>query len=87
LGVRFDSAVYDGYKIPSYYDSLAGKLVVHGRNRNECLMRLRRALDELVVAGIETTTPLFQQLVRDPDILNGDYRIHWLEQWLAKHKP
>jgi len=87
LGVRFDSAIYDGYKIPPYYDSLAGKLVVHGRNRNECLMRLRRALDELVVAGIETTTPLFQQLVRDPDILNGDYHIHWLEQWLAKNKP
>ncbi|MEI9931985.1 MAG: acetyl-CoA carboxylase biotin carboxylase subunit [Rhizomicrobium sp.] len=87
LGVRFDSAIYDGYKIPPYYDSLAGKLVVHGRNRNECLMRLRRALDELVVGGIETTTPLFQQLVRDPDILNGDYHIHWLEQWLAKHKP
>jgi acetyl-CoA carboxylase biotin carboxylase subunit len=87
LGVRFDSAIYDGYKIPPYYDSLAGKLVVHGRNRNECLMRLRRALDELVVGGIETTIPLFQHLVRDPDILNGDYHIHWLEQWLAKHKP
>ncbi len=86
LGVRFDSAIYDGYKIPPYYDSLAGKLVVHGRNRNECLMRLRRALDELVVGGIETTIPLFQQLVRDPDILNGDYHIHWLERWLAKHK-
>jgi acetyl-CoA carboxylase biotin carboxylase subunit len=86
LGVRFDSAIYDGYKIPPYYDSLAGKLIVHGRNRNECLMRLRRALDELVVGGIETTIPLFQQLIRDPDILNGDYHIHWLEQWLAKHK-
>jgi acetyl-CoA carboxylase biotin carboxylase subunit len=87
LGVRFDSAIYDGYKIPPYYDSLAGKLVVHGRNRNECLMRLRRALDELVVGGIETTIPLFQHLVRDHDILNGDYHIHWLEQWLARHKP
>src|ERR1700760_1594390 len=86
LGVRFDSAIYDGYKIPPYYDSLAGKLVVHGRNRNECLMRLRRALDELGVAGIETTIPLFQQLVRDPDILNGDYHIHWLEQWLGQNK-
>jgi acetyl-CoA carboxylase biotin carboxylase subunit len=86
LGVRFDSAIYDGYKIPPYYDSLAGKLIVHGRNRNECLMRLRRALDELVVGGIETTSPLFQQLVRDPDILNGEYHIHWLEHWLAKHK-
>jgi acetyl-CoA carboxylase biotin carboxylase subunit len=87
LGVRFDSAIYDGYKIPPYYDSLAGKLIVHGRNRNECLMRLRRALDELVVGGIETTIPLFQRLVREPDILNGDYHIHWLEQWLAENKP
>jgi len=85
LGVRFDSAIYTGYKIPPYYDSLAGKLIVHGRNRNECLMRLRRALDELVVGGIETTIPLFQQLVREPDIINGDYNIHWLEHYLAKH--
>ena len=85
LGVRFDSAIYAGYRIPPYYDSLAGKLIVHGRNRNECLMRLRRALDELVVGGIETTIPLFQHLVREPDILNGDYHIHWLEHYLAKH--
>jgi acetyl-CoA carboxylase biotin carboxylase subunit len=84
LGVRFDSAIYAGYRIPPYYDSLAGKLIVHGRNRNECLMRLRRALDELVVGGIETTIPLHQQLVREPDILNGDYNIHWLEKFLAK---
>ncbi len=87
LGVRFDSALYDGYKIPPYYDSLAGKLIVHGRNRNDCLMRLRRSLDELVVGGIDTTTPLFQQLVRDPDILNGEYNIHWLEHFLKKHHP
>ena len=85
LGVRFDSAMYTGYRIPPYYDSLAGKLIVHGRNRNECLMRLRRALDELVVGGIETTIPLFQKLVREPDIINGDYHIHWLEHWLAAH--
>jgi acetyl-CoA carboxylase biotin carboxylase subunit len=85
LGVRFDSAMYDGYKIPPYYDSLAGKLIVHGRNRNETLMRLKRALDELVVGGIETTTPLFQLLVQEPDIINGDYNIHWLEQFLARH--
>ena len=85
LGVRFDSAIYTGYRIPPYYDSLAGKLVVHGRSRNECLMRLRRALDELVVGGIETTIPLFQRLVREPDILNGDYHIHWLEHFLAAH--
>jgi len=85
LGVRFDSAMYTGYRIPPYYDSLAGKLVVHGRNRNECLMRLRRALDELVVAGIETTIPLFQKLVQERDIINGDYNIHWLEHYLAAH--
>jgi acetyl-CoA carboxylase biotin carboxylase subunit len=85
LGVRFDSAMYTGYRIPPYYDSLAGKLIVHGRNRNECLMRLRRALDEIVVGGIETTIPLFQKLVREPDVLNGDYHIHWLEQYLAAH--
>jgi acetyl-CoA carboxylase biotin carboxylase subunit len=85
LGVRFDSAIYTGYRIPPYYDSLAGKLIVHGRNRNECLMRLRRALDELVVEGIETTLPLFQRLVREPDILNGDYHVHWLEHYLAAH--
>src|ERR1700709_140601 len=83
LGVRFDSAIYSGYKIPPYYDSLAGKLVVHAKNRNECLLRLRRALDELVVDGIETTIPLFQKLVREPDIINGDYSIHWLEKYLA----
>src|ERR1700753_712328 len=86
LGVRFDSAIYDGYKIPPYYDSLAGKLIVHGRNRNECLMRLRRALDELVVGGIDTTIPLFQKLVREPDIINGEYNIHWLEKWLQSQK-
>jgi acetyl-CoA carboxylase, biotin carboxylase subunit len=86
LGVRFDSALYAGYRIPPYYDSLAGKLVVHGKNRNECLMRLRRSLDELVVGGIETTIPLFQDLVREPDILNGDYHIHWLEKHLAAKK-
>jgi acetyl-CoA carboxylase biotin carboxylase subunit len=83
LGVRFDSAIYSGYRIPPYYDSLAGKLVVHARTRNECLLRLRRALDELVVDGVETTIPLFQKLVREPDILNGDYSIHWLEKYLA----
>jgi len=86
LGVRFDSAMYDGYRLPPYYDSLAGKLIVHGRNRNECLMRLKRALDELVVGGIETTVPLFQELIKDPDIINGDYNIHWLEHFLERHK-
>ena len=86
LGVRFDSAMYDGYRLPPYYDSLAGKLIVHGRNRNECLMRLRRALDELVVGGIETTVPLFLELLHEPDIINGDYNIHWLEHFLERHK-
>ncbi len=87
LGVRFDSAIYAGYRIPPYYDSLIGKLVVHGKNRNECLMRLRRALDELVVGGIETTIPLFQKLMHEPDILNGVYNIHWLEKYLASQQP
>jgi acetyl-CoA carboxylase biotin carboxylase subunit len=83
LGVRIDSAVYQGYTIPPYYDSLVGKLIVHGKTRAECLMRLRRALDEMVVEGIETTLPLFRDLVRQDDIINGDYHIHWLEQYLA----
>ena len=83
LGVRVDSGVFAGYRIPPYYDSLIGKLIVHGRNRVECLMRLRRALDEFVVDGIETTLPLFRDLVNNPDIANGDYDIHWLEKYLA----
>ena len=83
LGVRIDSAVYQGYVIPPYYDSLVGKLIVHGKTRGECLMRLRRALDEMVVDGIETTLPLFRNLVREPAIIDGDYHIHWLEQFLA----
>ncbi len=82
LGVRVDSAVYQGYTIPPHYDSLVGKLIVHGRTRTECLMRLRRALDEFVVDGIETTLPLFRTLVRNADIQNGDYDIHWLEKFL-----
>jgi acetyl-CoA carboxylase biotin carboxylase subunit len=83
LGVRVDSAVYQGYAIPPFYDSLLGKLIVHGKTRAECLMRLRRALDEFVVDGIETTLPLFRALVREQDIIDGDYHIHWLEQFLA----
>ena len=83
LGVRVDSGVYQGYKIPPYYDSLIGKLIVHGRNRVECMMRLRRALDEFVVDGIKTTIPLFRQLVDDQDIADGRYDIHWLEKKLA----
>ncbi|TMI99071.1 MAG: acetyl-CoA carboxylase biotin carboxylase subunit [Alphaproteobacteria bacterium] len=84
LGVRVDSAVYQGYVIPPHYDSLVGKLIVHGKTRAECLMRLRRSLDEFVVDGIETTLPLFRALVREEDIINGDYHIHWLEQYLAR---
>ncbi len=83
LGVRVDSAVYAGYVIPPNYDSLVGKLIVHGRTRTEALMRLRRALDELIIDGIETTTPLYRTLVRNTDVQNGDYDIHWLEQFLA----
>jgi acetyl-CoA carboxylase biotin carboxylase subunit len=82
LGVRVDSAVYQGYRIPPNYDSLVGKLIVHGRTRNECLMRLRRSLDEFVVDGVETTLPLFRDLVRNADIQNGAYDIHWLEHFL-----
>ena len=84
LGVRIDSAVYQGYTIPPYYDSLVGKLIVHGKTRTECLMRLKRALDEVVVDGIETTLPLFRALVRENDIIDGNYHIHWLEQFLAR---
>ena len=84
LGVRVDSAVYHGYSIPPYYDSLVGKLIVHGKTRSECLMRLKRALDEFVIDGIETTLPLFRALARDKDIIDGDYHIHWLEQFLAR---
>jgi acetyl-CoA carboxylase biotin carboxylase subunit len=82
LGVRLDSALYAGYSIPPYYDSLAGKLIVHGRDRAECIARMRRCLGEMVVGGIETTIPLFQDLLNQADILNGDYNIHWLEQWI-----
>jgi len=83
LGVRVDSAVYQGYAIPPHYDSLLGKLIVHGKTRGECLMRLKRALDEFVVDGIETTLPLFRALVREQDIIDGNYHIHWLEHFLA----
>ena len=84
LGVRIDSAVYQGYTIPPYYNSLVGKLIVHGKTRTEALMRLNRALEEVVVDGIETTLPLFRTLVREADIIDGNYHIHWLEQFLAK---
>ena len=82
LGVRMDSAIYDGYSIPPYYDSLIGKLIVHGRDRPEALARLSRALSELIVDGIDTTVPLFHALLQEKDVLTGDYNIHWLEKWL-----
>jgi acetyl-CoA carboxylase biotin carboxylase subunit len=82
LGVRLDSALYTGYSIPPYYDSLVGKLIVHGRDRTECIARLGRCLGEMVVGGIETTIPLFQDLLAEPEILQGRYHIHWLEDWL-----
>jgi len=82
LGVRMDSALYDGYRIPPYYDSLIGKLIVHGRDRPEALARLKRALGELIVDGIDTTVPLFHALLEEPDVLSGNYNIHWLENWL-----
>ncbi len=83
LGVRVDSALYSGYKVPSYYDSMIAKLIVHGANRNECLMRLRRALSEYVIDGLETSIPLHQKLMEQPDFVNGDYDIHWLEKFLG----
>jgi len=83
LGVRVDSGAYAGYTIPPYYDSLIGKLIVHARTRNECLMRLKRALGEFVVDGIDTTIPLFKALIAEPDIADGRYDIHWLENYLA----
>jgi len=83
LGVRVDSGVYQGYRIPPHYDSLIGKLIVHARTREECLRRLSRALDEFVIEGVDTTIPLFRDLVTNKDMHNGDYDIHWLEKYLA----
>ncbi|MGC2523204.1 MAG: acetyl-CoA carboxylase biotin carboxylase subunit [Stellaceae bacterium] len=84
LGVRVDSALYQGYVVPPYYDSLISKLVIHGRTRNECLMRLRRALEEYVIGGIETTIPLHQRLVETREFIDGDYDIHWLERFVGR---
>jgi acetyl-CoA carboxylase, biotin carboxylase subunit len=84
FGVRMDSALYSGYSIPPYYDSLIGKLIVHGRDRPEALARLKRALGELIIDGVESSVPLFHMLLAEPDIQAGDYNIHWLEKWLAR---
>jgi acetyl-CoA carboxylase biotin carboxylase subunit len=83
LGVRVDSALYSGYRVPPNYDSLIAKLVVHGRTRNECLMRLRRALEEMVIGGVKTNTPLHSRLIAAPDFINGAYDIRWLEKFVA----
>jgi acetyl-CoA carboxylase biotin carboxylase subunit len=84
LGVRVDSALYSGYTVPSNYDSLVAKLVVHGQTRPEAIARLRRALAEMVVSGIKTTLPLHQRIVADPQFQSGDYTIHWLEKFVAQ---
>ena len=86
LGVRVDSALYDGYLVPPYYDSLIAKLIVHGSSRNECLMRLRRALEEFVIEGVKTTIPLHQDLIGEQDFINGAYDVHWLEKLLAQSR-
>lgn len=84
LGVRVDSAIYAGYQIPPYYDSLISKLIVFGKSRTECLMRLRRALGEYVVEGVETTIPLFLALLQEREIVDGEYNVHWLERYLER---
>jgi acetyl-CoA carboxylase biotin carboxylase subunit len=84
MHVRVDSGLYTGYRVPPYYDSMIGKLIVYGSNRESCIRRLRRALEEFVVEGMKTTIPLHQRLVRDPEFLAGDYTIKWLEQWLLR---
>jgi len=86
MHVRVDSGLYTGYKVPPYYDSMIGKLIVYGTTRERCIMRLRRALEEFVVDGMKTTIPLHQALVRDEEFLAGDYTIKWLEQWLEKQR-
>ena len=83
LGVRVDSALYSGFVVPPNYDSLVSKLIVHGKTRNECLMRLRRSLEEYVIGGIETTIPLHQRIIAEADFVNGNYDIHWLENFVA----
>ena len=84
MHVRVDSGMYSGYSVPPYYDSMIAKLIVYGRTRESCMMRMRRALEEMVITDIKTNIPLHQALLRDPDVINGDYTIKWLEEWLAK---
>ena len=84
MHVRVDSGLYQGYRVPPYYDSMIGKLIVYGRTREGCIMRLKRALEEYVIEGMKTTIPLHQKLLRDPEFQNGDYTIKWLEEWLSR---
>ena len=84
LGVRFDSAIYNGYKIPPYYDSMVGKLIIHARNRDECIRRARRAIVETIIDGVKTTLPLHDWILQQPEFHSGDYTIHWLEKKLAE---
>ncbi len=86
LGIRMDSAIYNGYRIPPYYDSLIGKLIVFANTRELAVKRLKRALDELIIDGIETTSDLFKSILKHEEFLNGDYNIHWLENWLNQEK-
>ena len=86
LGVRVDSALYGGYRVPSHYDSLVAKLIVHGRSRNECMMRLRRALEEMVINGIHTSIPVHRRIIGAADFLNGSYDIRWLEKFAAEQQ-
>ena len=86
LGVRFDSAIYQGYSIPPYYDSMIGKLIVHGRNRDECIRRMRRAIHETVISGVKTTLPLHDWILQQPEFISGDYTIHWLEKKLKERQ-
>ncbi len=84
MHVRVDSGLYAGYRIPPYYDSMIAKLIVYGRTREGCIMRLKRALEEMVIGGVKTSIPLHQALMKEPDFLNGDYTIKWLEEWLSR---
>jgi acetyl-CoA carboxylase biotin carboxylase subunit len=86
LGVRVDSGLYSGYVMPPYYDSMVAKLIVSGPTRNECLMRLRRSLEEFVIGGIDTTIPLHQRIIRQQEFIDGDYNIHWLEKLVGLKK-
>jgi acetyl-CoA carboxylase, biotin carboxylase subunit len=86
MHVRVDSGLYSGYRVPPYYDSMVAKLITYGRTRESCMMRMRRALEEMVISGIKTNIPLHRALLHEPDVINGDYSIKWLEEWLAKQE-